>query len=432
MNEVLQKYVESCAGGNEQLEAEMMADADLAFFRLQEFEAEMAADVEELSDDLDEPETDIEQEVDASGFQVPLEGADRDCWDLLQQIKARHEADKVTWESIAKGEASVELPEGEASRYGQKVLPRKELDKGAWDEILAEPAGGDAPPCPGDLLTLSAVFKKVRLGNQELKSLDPAMDHLWQCLINLRAGSDGHLIPCPEKVRVSKAKLNWHQLAEKQAAIIRAIAGLPAKRTSRAEAWRNLAAGLKKKCDWSDASVEVANGQVVLYVPPRQKSWRVGLVLTVWRYTAKKGKRVGARPVTLPIPLDLTRYIRVCELTCVDENKGIWRHSIDDDCDKKVLVCDVNRVGLFLQVSQARPSMDGYECMLTEKSMQAVQHAHLWDEWPPHLKNCDDFRTAKASMADGSANSKTTKTTKGSKRKRNAKVVSAQWWMGAR
>ena len=84
MNEVLQKYVESCAGGNEQLEAEMMADADLAFFRLQEFEAEMAADVEELSDDLDEPETDIEQEVDASGFQVPLEGADRDCWDLLQ------------------------------------------------------------------------------------------------------------------------------------------------------------------------------------------------------------------------------------------------------------------------------------------------------------------------------------------------------------
>ena len=413
-DELLEMYVASSAGGNRQLEAEMMADAKFDFCVDDELQ-----DVEGLSDgDGDEPETDHEEEIVPPSVSLQnlqagthqhdpvLKGADQECFALLKQIQAREEADRITLEDIVAGKSSVDVPEvhdHEVQRLGCKAPPLKPLDKSSWEELRSGTPSTDASDAmhvAHDVVTLAAAFNKVRVGREELPCLDPALEALWCLLVKLRTGCDEHLLPCPEKIRLTKANLNWFNIAQKQAAVLRAIIGLPAKRTSRAAAWRNLAAGLKKDCEWSEDSVEVASGQVVLYVPPRTTTWRVGLVMTVWRYTAKKQQRTGARPVTMPIPLDVARYIRVCEMTPFREEEGLWRCKAQNPA----VVCDVNRVGLFLQTSEIQPHMDGLQARLTEKSMNAVRKAHLWTDWPDHLKNCNDFRTAKEIQTAETAN----------------------------
>ena len=57
-------------------------------------------------------------------------------------------------------------------------------------------------------------------------------------------------------------------------------------------------------------------------------------------------------------------------------------------------VCDINRVALFLS-AEAHPSIDGLKLVLSSKSLEAVRHAHFWDEWPAHLRDLDNFKSAR-------------------------------------
>ena len=158
-----------------------------------------------------------------------------------------------------------------------------------------------------------------------------------------------------------------------------------------------MTAALRKTCEVEGAErqshheVEVSSGMCVLYVPPRAGHWAVGLLLTVWRFTAKRQKRGGARPVTLPIPKQVTRYVRIVQMKEHGPVAGVFR------CGAASMthVCDVERIGIFLKTTSEMSGVDGFQVKLTDRSWEAVQKAHVFDQWPAHLKNCSDFRSAR-------------------------------------
>lgn len=115
------------------------------------------------------------------------------------------------------------------------------------------------------------------------------------------------------------------------------------------------------------------------------------MILFVWRWTAKKKARTGAKPCAMPVSKDVARYVRVCELRPDADNDAVFTCC----ASSSTVVCDVNRVGLFLHTDQFHRGMDGLKIHLSNKSAQAVRQAHLWTDWPEHLMNVDDFRSAK-------------------------------------
>ena len=291
-------------------------------------------------------------------------------------------------EKIAEDESALpEVDDRKAQRLGcGSAPPPAELDSSTWDEIFADDEAKDPPKQESSsILTLSDVFGKVRIGDQELKSIDPIMNSLWLCLINLRTGSDANSLPRPEKFRYTSRPLNWHNICDRQAAFARAVSGLPAKRTSRAQAWRNLSASLKQSCDWTSDEQEVASGLIALFVPPKLQEWRVGVVLSVWRYTAHKQKKTGAKPCTLPVKREVARYVRIAEMSPVPSaEEGMYGST----CTSTTMVCEVASIGLFLSVEDVNRGIDGLQVKLSKKSMEAVEKAHQWTDWPASLQAC--------------------------------------------
>ena len=223
------------------------------------------------------------------------------------------------------------------------------------------------------------------------------MPLLWQCLVNLRSEADAHILPHPEKVRRTKKKLNWHNISERQASIIRTICGLPAKRTSRAQAWRNLNSSIKKSCSWKERDSELATGLIVLFVPPqsaRAAEWQVGLILTVWRYTAHKQKKTGAKPCTMPIPMQVARYARIAQMhPCSSgSQEGIFEVS----AASPTIVCDVGAIAFFLPTTEISQGIDGLRAKLSPKALEAIRLARAFDEWPEELMLCQTLKARSA------------------------------------
>lgn len=388
-SEMLRKYAGHCAKDPEQL-SEMMLD-------MHDVHGIDGDNFVELSDESDWEEFEISAPSGAEA-EPQLSGADRECYELLAQLKAREIANAVSLEDIDRNaEAALgSIPEEEAQRLGSgRKLPPPPLDESVWllvDEKKEEQTRTSTRM--DQILTLSEVFAQVRLGpDVELTRIDPVLKPLWHCLINIRTEADRHALPNPAGFRKTTKPLNWHQSAERQAAHIRAIVGLPAKRCSRAYAWRNLASALKAKCSEEDEGQqeEVAAGTPILFAPPRTKAWRVGMILFVWRWTAKKNQRTGAKPCTMPVRKDVARYIRVCEMRPDAKNDAVFT-CCASSC---AVVCDVNRVGLFLHAQDVQRGIEELKIHLTDKSAQAVRQAHAWTEWPEHLMKLDDFRSAK-------------------------------------
>jgi len=386
-SELLDKYVAQCAKEPDEM-AEMMLDMH---------SVEVEDDPVDVSD-LSEFEEFVVTEPTGEPKISDMSGADLKCYQLLNQIKARQAANRVTFEGIREdGTCMEELPERQAQRLGcGRKLPPPELDKSTWDEVLDVDDVDDDQTCARStrmkkLVTLSQVFAEVRLGDGvELTKIEPVLGPLWQCLTNIRTKADHHALPRPYRFRTTKKPLNWYASAQRLAAQVRAICGLPAKRCSRAYAWRNLAASFKKRHGLEDAAAEVCAGTPVLYCPPKDRAWRVGVILTCWRYTAKKGVRSGAKPCTMAIPRDVCRYCRICQMQPDENDDSTWRCR----ASSSTRVCDINRVALFLS-AEAHPSIDGLKLVLSSKSLEAVRHAHLWDEWPAHLRDLDDFKSAR-------------------------------------
>ena len=217
-----------------------------------------------------------------------LKGSDKECFQLIEQLQAREAADKVGWEDLEFPEAApalsrVEGSEVESQRLGSGQLPV--LDQKDWEVIEQDepkvPQGKKAKVTPHDdalsELTLSAVLKAARVGDADLCNIDSIKHLLLRCLLSLRVPSDEHVLEKPWRFREQevKRKLNWHQQCEHDAHMIRLVTGLPAKRTSRAAAWRNLSASLKKHVGVSEECGDIVSGMVCLYSPVgfKETSW---------------------------------------------------------------------------------------------------------------------------------------------------------------
>ena len=347
-----------------------------------------------------------------------LNGSDAECYMLLSQLRARETADAIAWEDENFDNG---MQEKDAQRLGcGDAPPPPTLDKEEWDSIINVEGMEDMEDIPmknaedpemgGDggvdtsikkIVTLSAVFAQIRVGNSNLTQDQSHLlwPVLWRCLVNLRDPANIHLLPNPRNFFQTNKKLNWHQLCEREAALVRLIAGMPAKRTSRAAAWRALSASLVKACDWEAVS-EIATGMVVLYVPPNHQQWQVGLVLTVWRCTATK----GSKPSPFPISKEIARCFRVAQMTAMENHReGTYRASAKSE----MVVCAGYRAGLVLQVSETMRGVDGVQVVLTDKSLEAVQTAHEWTQWPKDMMH---------SIPAYTGGSKTSKFSKRSKR----------------
>lgn len=173
-------------------------------------------------------------------------------------------------------------------------LDQKILDQ--LDAIVADEAKPSEPKHSQKLLTLSDVLAAVRTGDTEPRNIQLMLSPLWQCLANLREGVDHQWLPRLDKFRRTSKKLNWYNLAEEQVVYVRTITGLPAKRTSRAQAWRDVSAALKSSCNWQDpSSIQVASGGIVLVTSSHKRlEWKVAIIHSVWSFTAKKKQREQA------------------------------------------------------------------------------------------------------------------------------------------
>ena len=291
--------------------------------------------------------------------------SDAECFQLLTQIQAREAADGTSWEEPV-------LPvinEEHAQRLGTGPQPPPDaLDEDCWAFVIGgeeevDHAKGAADAACGDaraakVLTLGRALAEARIGG-ELTSVEPVMPWLWLLLVNLRTKADAHALPDPARTRRLRRKLHWHQLALREAALVREMCGAPSKRTSRAAAWRALTASLKAKCEGSDAAdvQQVASGMFVLLVPPGYENWCVGCVLSVWRKTAR-----GSKLTHLPAPSEAVRCVRVAIMRPVE---GKMEGTFAAGADSHAMVAAVHRVGLVLQASDVLRGLDGLHCTLT-------------------------------------------------------------------
>ena len=179
-----------------------------------------------------------------------LKGSDAQCFQMMSQLQARERADQVSWDDIAAGTADLNDHDVvRAQRLGscKSGPPGEELDEEVW-RLVTDPSENqekvENDEADADVLTLHDVFRKVRLGDSDMYALP-----------NARKSRTGH----------QGRRLNWHQAAEKETATIRAICGHPAKRTSRAAAWRAVAAAMRQSVGGSDkASVSNRKGDITL------------------------------------------------------------------------------------------------------------------------------------------------------------------------
>ena len=154
-------------------------------------------------------------------------------------------------------------------------------------------------------------------------------------------------------------------------------------RTSRAAAWRELGAGLAEKIQSADATVpeELAMTQVVLCLPPNSRDWQVGLIMTLWRKTAR-----GCKLTAMPIPRDVAQCARVSLMKPIEnmEDPGTLAFQVDDTCLMQVL--PVERIVLVLQVEEkhTQTRCDSFRCTLRAKSAEALRTAQ--QEIPPDSK----------------------------------------------
>ena len=131
------------------------------------------------------------------------------------------------------------------------------------------------------------------------------------------------------------------------------------------QAWRMLSASLRKAVDKPDECGDLASGMAVLFAPAKKQEWRLGVVLTVCRSTAK----AGCRPTALPIPSDAVRYFRVSELTPVPNTK---EGTFLANASSTTSVCPIHRLGLVFEVEDTKAGIDGLQVVLGEKELQVI------------------------------------------------------------
>ena len=369
---LLRSYVQYCARRQ-----------DVSVDEPQEPWSEEAGEEGEFAEDFVEDEEQAPHIHKNDGEQEPspgpsLSGSDAKCFELLNQIKARQQADNQDIDELAA------MNDQQAQRLGAGgCLPPPVLDEASWQEVQgAEQGTEDNLPqtTDGHILTLADALSRAGVGDGKAKSVESALPWLWLLLTSLRAPADAHALPNPASTRRVRSKLNWHQLAEREMAIVRHLVGAPSKRTSRAAAWRALAASLKEQSANTDASEleECATGAIVLFVPTGSVQWQVGCILTVWRKTAR-----GCKPTHLPTPMQAVKCMRV---VAMQPKQGEPEGTFVASACSHAAVCAVHRVALILKTEVLTPALDGLSCRLTPLSLEIVQKAHQFTSWEEQLQ----------------------------------------------
>lgn len=370
-NELLTAYVQRCGGH----EVPLFGMAGAA----EETNSKNRPAADELDEELADDEDEFEQE---NQEEEPLGVADAACFELFTQLGAREQADAVEWQDVQKGGkplSPVDSDENAAQRLGCGTsAPPPALDDSLWKKVCQVPDASDASDARSASdasapLTLHQVFESSRLGDGDLQSIDLLTPLLWKSLIHLQAPAFQHVLPKPESFRLGK-KLNWHQQAERESAMLRRLQGVSAKRTSRAEAWRALSASLKKATDMENSCGDLCSGMIALFAPVGLKSWRIGLVLGVWRRTAKH----KSKPVALPLPLDLVSSFRICEM---NEVQGAVEGTFGCRASSPTSVCPEYRLGMVLNAQDSQRGIDGFRVRLGEKEMKIWKVAMEWTGW---------------------------------------------------
>ena len=329
---------------------------------------DQSADMDEFLDE----ENDI-------GAEEQMDQGDAECFELLSQLRAREEADKVEWADI-QNDTAVLAPfetdingDAEAQRLGcGHKLPPQTLDTQSWHKVCGVDGSGsggkEEPQSSGGKrsVTLTSVFEQARVGDGDLRKVDALTPFLWQSLVQLRAPADHHILPRPQRFKVAK-ELNWHQACEHEASIIRSLVGVPSKRTSRAAAWRAVSASLKKATGEDRETGDIASGLPILYAPVGRQEWVLGVTLTVWRGTAKG----GCKPSALPVPIDVARCLRVCQLV---EKPNAPEGTYMATSESPASVIPAHRLGLVLR-STRETGIDGLKIVFGAKEIEIINAA---------------------------------------------------------
>eukprot|EP00438_Fugacium_kawagutii_P027779 Skav220634 [mRNA] locus=scaffold112:439052:442517:- [translate_table: standard] len=377
-----------------------------------------------------------------------LKGADKECFSILKQIQAREAEEKEGEHREKRMMKSLGADAEEALRLGtttpatRKVhlLDESDMQAGwnaddgvpeASEDRSADMANRDANTLPrlpktgvSTTRSLYTLFQHPTV-QEDMKATNGSnvWMHLWRLLVRLRAddgqGCDARFLKNHRNCRWMSQRLNWHQQGEHACALLNAQSGLSANRTSRAAAWKAVAASAAQKIlnvDESKLPVSLCSGIAVLFLAPlKQPCWRVALVLSCWTLAGKKVK-----PSHLPVPMNRVHSVRVV-LMDPAQNRPEGTFRADERCI--VTVSSPFRVALYLDCCETTAAPTHFECRLTQECLEAVQKAHLLTKWPKNLLEevAKDANIAPAKTSTA-ASPKKPKSTKGTKQMNSPKI----------
>ena len=254
--------------------------------------------------------------------------------------------------SAATSEVCGELPVPEGSQHAQEAFQQrlKNLTK----------------------TTLSAAVAKH-------ENLEAAKTDLWLLLCHLRlspGGCDSDIIRnhCTTRGSLEVKIPKWQNLVRHQLAVIESQERMPQSRTSRTQGWVQSTEELRKtKMPSLPSTLAMAAGQVVAISV--QSTWKVGMVLSVWR-VYKKG--VGSQLTCREISRGSMHSVR-----CV-----VMRSPFDDSpatfmCDSSsvMVVLPLENIGVRLDTEEmkVKRGIDGTKIHLCKATRWEFVKVH-WDE----------------------------------------------------
>lgn len=233
---------------------------------------------------------------------------------------------------------------------------------------------------------------------QHCKSTEDMWPRLFHLSVFLRYGHgcDSKILPAPNCRRQSK-KLNWQQLAEREAAVINKQLLVSAARVSRMAAWRSLAtecsSQLANRLSVPDRSsaleppVSLQKGSVVLALPSvKPESWQLMMVSMVWRVAVKNRKKTCflASP-TLPVPMEQVESLRGYVLEADTDTPGHFTCN-EESLELRLLPTCIAFQPRLCDASPVAQSPTGASVQLHADAIAALEDIKVLDDWP------DDFK----------------------------------------
>lgn len=250
---------------------------------------------------------------------------------------------------------------------------------------------------------------------ESLEKCETAND-MWPCLFSLsvflrygRGGCDSKILPNPNCRRLS-SKLNWHQLAEREASLINKQLLVTACRTSRMAAWRSLASeccaamllAVPGDCAKGlQPPVSLQKGSVVMALPPMKPAcWEMVLITMVWRTAVKNRKRTAfLASRSSPVPMEQVECFRGYILAPDHQEAGLFTCSETSFEIRLLPTCVAFEPQLECSPS-SRQDGKGVVVKLHGNAVMALEHVKKLDVWPDEFKKDEAASSFVSSSVD--------------------------------